>query len=114
MQQRKKVMTLLVFFESVYFYSRSLFDEIGGFSEEYGCAEEWPFVYKVIRGGDRIYTINDKLVRYRVQTNSLCHTKDDRGFVNRRVFDGMYRHYFDHAFKDLVREKHLFTAWHYA
>lgn len=112
-QQRKRVMADLIFVGPAYFYSRELFDEVGGFSDKYGCAEEWPFVYKVILGGNRIYSLDKKLVRYRVQTSSLCH-KDDKGLPNKRVFDGMYRHYFDHAFGDLIKDGRPLTAWHYA
>lgn len=112
--QRKRVMTSLVFVGPAYFYSRELFYEVGGFSERYGCAEEWPFVYKVIMDGNRIYALDKKLVRYRVQTSSLCHVKDDKGLPNKRVFDGMFHHYFDHAFGDLIRDGRPLTAWHYA
>lgn len=113
-QQKKRVMTSLVFVGPAYFYSRELFDEIGGYSEKYGCAEEWPFVYKIIMAGNRIYALNKKLVRYRVSPNSLCNSRDDRGLGNQRVFDGMYRFFFDKAFKDLIREGRPLVAWHYA
>ena len=72
--QRKRIMIDLFFVGPAFFYSRDLFDEIGGYSEQYDCAEEWPFVYKIIRGGNRIYAIDKKLVRYRIQASSLCHT----------------------------------------
>lgn len=112
--QRKRVMTELVFVGPGYFYSRELYDEIGGFSDKYGNAEEWPFVYKIIMGGNRIYVLDKKLVRYRVQTSSLCHIRDDKNLPNKSVFVGMYNHYFDHAFGDLIRDGRLLTAWHYA
>ena len=112
--QKKRVMTELVFVGPTYFYSRELFNELGGYPEKYGCAEEWPFVYKIIRSGNRIFAINKKLVRYRIQyESSLCHSSD-HGMTNKRHFIGMYQHYFDHPFKDLIREGSLLTAWHYA
>ena len=113
-QQRKRVMTSLVFVGPGYFYTKELFDEVGGYSAQYGNAEEWPFVYKIIMGGDRIYAIDKKLVRYRVQTSSLCHSRTETGLSNKSVFSGMYRHYFDHAFGDLIRDGRPLTAWHYA
>ena len=112
--QRKRVMTDLVFVGPAYFYSRELFDEVGGFSEKYGCAEEWPFVYKVIMGGNRIYALDKKLVRYRVQNSSLCHSRDDKGLPNKRMLNGFYAHYFGHAFRDLIRDGRPLVAWHYA
>ena len=111
--QRKRVMTMLVFVGPTYFYSRELFDEVAGFSEKYGCAEEWPFVYKIIIGGNRIYALNKKLVRYRVLSTSLCHSKTEFGLVNKRFFYGMYRHFFDQACMNLVRDGRPLTAWHY-
>lgn len=113
--QRKRVMTQLVFVGPTYFFSRELFNEVGGYPEKYGCAEEWPFVYKIIRNGYRIYAINKALVLYRIQyDSSLCHSSADHGMVNKRYFMGMYHHFFDHPFKDLIREGRLLTAWHYA
>ncbi len=112
--QRKRVMTSLVFVGPAFFYSKKLFDEVGGFSNKYGCAEEWPFVYKIIMGGNRIYALDKKLVRYRLQASSLCHARDDKGLPNKRVFIGMYRHYFDCAFRDLILDGRPLTAWHYA
>ena len=112
-EQRKRVMCSLVFVGPAFFYSRELFDEIGGFSEKYGNAEEWPFVYKIIMGGNRIYTIEKKLVRYRVQAESLCHTIEGE-LSNKNVFMGMYRHYFDRPVKDLIREGRILTAWHFS
>ena len=112
--QRKRVMTSLVFVGPAYFYSRELYDEVGGFSEEYGCAEEWPFVYKIIMGGNQIYALDRKLVRYRVQAISLCRVKNDKDLPNKRVFMGMYRHYFDCVLGDLIRDGRPLTAWHFA
>lgn len=113
--QRKRVMTQLVFVGPTFFYSRELFNEVGGYPEKYGCAEEWPFVYMIIRNGNRIFAINKKMVHYRIQyESSLCHSSSDHGMAYKRYFMGMYQHYFDHPFKDLIREGHLLTAWHHA
>lgn len=113
-QQRKRVMTSLVFVGPTYFFSRELFDEIGGYSEKYSNAEEWPFVYKVITKGNRIYALNKKLVLYRFRADSLCHSRKDNGLVNYCHFIGLYKHYFDYPFKTLIKEGHFLTAWDYA
>jgi len=112
--QRKRVMTQMIFVGPAYFYSRELYDEIGGYSDKYGCAEEWPFVYKILMTGNRIYTLNKKLVRYRVSLSSLCNSRDDRNLGNKRVFEGMYNFFFDYPFKKLVKTGNIFVAWHYA
>lgn len=113
-QQRRRIMTGLAFVGPGLFISRELFVEVGGFSEEYGNAEEWPFFYKIIMGGNRIYVLDKKLVRYRYVASSLCHFRDDKGLTKRSYFEGRYRHYFDHAFKDLIHDGRPFTAWHHA
>lgn len=113
-QQRKRVMTQLAFVGPGFFLTKELFDEVGGFPVQYGNAEEWPFVYKIIMGGNRIYVLEKKLVRYRFHASSLCHSRDEKGLANKVVFDGMYRHFFDHAFKDLILDGRPLTAWHYA
>ncbi len=113
-RQRIMVMTGVIFAGTAIFFTKELFTEVGGFSEEYGNAEEWAFFYKVIMGGNRIFALQKKLVRYRFSDSSLCHIRDDKGLVNRSVFKGAYRHFFDHAFKDLIRDGQLLLAWHHA
>lgn len=113
-KQRKRVMTGLAFVGPGYFMTRELFNEVGGFSEQYGNAEEWPFVYKIIMGGNRIFVLDKKLVRYRFSASSLCHARDDKGLPKKSIFDGRYRHFFDHAFKDLIKDGQFLTAWHEA
>ena len=113
-KQLDRVMTQLVFVGPTYFYSRKLYNEVGGCPEKYGCAEEWPFVYKVIKAGHRIYAIDKKLVKYRVQSDSISHDKSKDGLISKHLFMGMYSHYFDYPFKDLIRRGKYLTAWHYA
>ena len=112
-RQRKRVMTTLVFVGPTYFYSRELYDEVGGFSEQYGNAEEWPFVYKIIMKGNRIFVIDKKLVRYRVQASSLCHVGKGE-LVSKSVFMGMYHHFFNCSVKDLIRDGRPLVAWHFS
>ena len=112
--QRKRVMYQLVFVGPGFFFRRDLFEEIGGYSEKYGNAEEWPFVYKIITNGNRIYALDKKLILYRYQPNTLSRKRDDKGLIDKKLFMGTYRHFFDHPFKDLIKERHYLTAWHYA
>ena len=55
-----------------YFYSRDLYEEVGGFDEEYILLEETPFVFNVLKHGYRIYPIDEKLVLYRISPSSVC------------------------------------------
>lgn len=111
-KQKKRVCTELCFVGPTFFYSRELYNEIGGFLEKYGNAEEWPFVYKVIMQGNRIYAIDNKLVRYRIQNDSLCRFKDKKGLGNHTLFMNTYKFFFDYPFKYLLRTNPL-VAWHY-
>ena len=110
-EQRIRVMSQLVFVGPSYYYSRELFDEVGGFSEEYGCAEEWPFVYKVICGGNRIYAIDKKLIKYRFSQKSLSHNKNNKGVRNIALDLSSCKFFFDYPFHDLLRSHHYLIAW---
>lgn len=111
--QKERILRELRFVGPTYFYSRELYDEVGGFLAEYGMCEEWPFVYKVIRGGNRIYTICKKLVLYRISEYSLCNYRDDSGLGSPRLFYSEFKFFFDFPFKDLLRECKYLEAWHY-
>lgn len=113
LQQRKRVIHELVFVGPTYFYSRELYSEVGGFKEKYGCAEEWPFVYEVIRKGNRIYTIDKKLVRYRIQTNSVSHSFGIHELPNKHYFDGQFKFFIEKRFLGLIRAGYPLIAWHY-
>ena len=112
--QRNNISYKSVFVGPTYFYSRELFDKVGGYSEEYGMSEEWPFTYKVIMTGNRIYALNKKLVRYRVSASSLSHKISDNSLISPKLFQSLYKFFFDHPYKDLKREHRYLAAWHYA
>lgn len=110
-EQRNDVMTSMFFVGPTYFYSRELFEEIGGFTEKYGNAEEWPFVYNVIMSGYRIFAINKKLVLYRYSSKSLCHYHSKHELKKNSVFMGTYHFFFDRVFNDLIHEGKYLIAW---
>lgn len=112
-QQKKRIISECVFVGPTYFYSRELYNEIGGFKEKYGCAEEWPFVYEVIKRGNRIFAIEKKLVRYRVQSGTLTQSPI-HGLPNRRYFDGVYKFFIEKRFVTLILAGRPLTAWHNA
>ena len=109
-KQLKRVSMFLVFVGPAYFYSRELYDEVGGFDEVYGNLEEWPFVYKVIKKGYRIYTLDRKLVKYRISPSSLCNEKK-HGLENYGLFNSKYSFFFAFPFKDLINNGRYFVAW---
>lgn len=56
------------------FFSKTLFDEVGGFDEEIKMMEDWPFWLKVTRHGTLIWYNNVFSVNYRVEQNSISHS----------------------------------------
>lgn len=109
-QQIRRVCRELVFTGPTFFYKRELFNLVGGFSEEYGNAEEWPFVYKVLKAGGEIYAIKEKLVLYRVSDKSLCNAREN-GLSNYQLFLSTYKFFFDFPFRDLVKGYQYLSAW---
>lgn len=57
----------------VLFYSRKVYQSTGGPDGNYGAADEWSFLYKVMKCGFRIFGIDEVLVKYRVHEGSLTH-----------------------------------------
>lgn len=96
------------------FFKRDLFDSVGGFSEEYDLGEEWPFYYKVLKTGNRLYAIDKKLVKYRVSSSSLCHSKDSNGLGNYRLFESSYRFFFDFPYHDLLKDRRYIEVFHFS
>lgn len=111
-KQYKRVMSQLVFVGPTYFYNRDLFDEVGGFSEKYGCFEEWPFVYKIIKLGERIYAINEKLVKYRVSESSLSRSRKNNGLENPSYFFSGYKFFFEGPYHELINQHRYLVAMH--
>ena len=110
-QQYRRVCKELVFVGPGYFYSRELFDEIGGCSEKYEMLDEWPLVYKVLKKGYQIYPINKKLVKYRISNSSLCRVQDEKGLGNKRLFLSIYQFFFGELLGDLIKSKRYLLAW---
>lgn len=110
-EQYLRCMQENIFVGPGFIYTRDLYDDVGGFSSEYGNGEEWPFVYKVLRGGNQIYAIEKKLVKYRFSQDSLSHSKSVQGLRNKNLELSTCRFFFALPLKDLLREHRYFIAW---
>lgn len=53
------------------FYRQSAFKSIGGFDEQIKLLEDYPFWLKATRKGHKIFFIDEKLVKYRMNGNSV-------------------------------------------
>lgn len=71
--QKERIICELAIPDPALFFSRNLFDHIGGFDENYLLQEEWPFFYKAINQGFRVFGVNAQLVKYRISPKSATH-----------------------------------------
>lgn len=110
-RQYLRVLQGNIFTGPTFFYLRELYDEIGGFPMEYGNGEEWPFVYKVIKNGNRIYAIGKKLVNYRYSQNSLSHFINSNGLSGKALELSTCHFFFDYPYRDLINDGHYLIAW---
>ena len=91
------------------FYSRDLYERIGGFDERFPMTEEWPFEIKAFKVAN-FHFINETLVKYRISGESASTKRYKFGdgpinYANREIFFKIRRH--------LLKEEHLYLyLWH--
>lgn len=105
--KKKRIVLENIFPGPAYFYTRNLYDKIGGFDEKYKLMEEWPFIYKTIDNGYDIGVICDQLVRYRISNNSVCHSGNA---VNFQFFYDNMMFFRSVLFKDMIKNGHYYEA----
>lgn len=71
------------------FYKKSLWKEIGEFDENYPMAEEYPFIFEILRRGNRIYFLDKEVYGYNIREQSLCREKEGLRKHNK----DRYRHF---------------------
>jgi len=77
-QQKKRIVEEHCLPDPAMFFSRKLYDDVGGFDEKYVLLEEWPFFYNILNNGYKVFGINERLVNYRVHAQSVSHNKRSR------------------------------------
>lgn len=110
-KQKSKILQKLTFVGPTYFYSRSLFDEIGGFNEDYKLSEEWPFCFSVLQKGYRIHAVPQKLVRYRVSSSSLTHNTRSVSVGNYTLFKEERKFFFKSRLPLLLKKGSYLDAY---
>ena len=93
------------------FYSTRMLKNIGGYSDAYPFADEWPFFFKVLNCGYRIFPLEDKLIRYRVCA-SISHKNGSIGLVNERVINSSCLFFKNEVKKVMIQKKMYFSLWH--
>lgn len=75
LEQKKQIVKDLFLPDPGLFFSRKLYNLVGGFDENYKLQEEWPFFMKVLDANVHIEALNKKLVCYRITSSSATHGK---------------------------------------
>lgn len=104
-EQRARISKELRIADPGMFFSRKLFDEVGGFDEQYKLMEEWPFYYNVIMKGHQVFSIPEKLVSYRLVKKSISHNTKSIAFI--WLLQDQYRFFFRTRFRQLIKDR----AW---
>lgn len=99
-QKKKKILKTFSYPGPAWFFSRALYDKLGGFDLKYPMNEEWPFVYNVLNAGYDIRPINEYLVLYRFSMGSVSHTKKNTLPNENFIFN-------DKSFYHNVRKKQM-------
>lgn len=79
--QKQRICKELSIADPGMFFTRELFDSVGGFSTNYKLLEEWPFFYSTIMSGHQIVVLSQRLVRYRINPKSVSHCNISPTFV---------------------------------
>jgi glycosyltransferase involved in cell wall biosynthesis len=92
------------------FYTKELYDEIGGLPEEYPFADEWPFIAKVIFADNKIFLLNKYVYAYRLVQNSLSHNQKET-FLDDRVFNNSKKYFYSEGLTLLLKRFDILYAW---
>lgn len=107
-KQKKEILKRLFIPGPGTFFSRRLYDEVGGFDERYPFCEEDPFFGRAIASGHKIEFIDRELYRYCIRYNSLGRENVVKG-LSRHERDRM-RYFFDERYARMRRSGLLFDG----
>lgn len=94
-----------------YFFSRKLYDEIGGFDEKYSMWEEYTFAYRVLTKGYQIYSLDEKLVLYRVRRDSASMGRG-KVYMDPRMYTDCKNIFYDLQMPLLKKRYNYLMIWH--
>lgn len=87
------------------FFSRQLYDHVGGFEEKYKLQEEWPFFMKVLDSNYHIGALGKKLVRYRISSMGATHAKSRKSYGKKMCVKDNLVFLLDKRLKRLLKER---------
>lgn len=98
--------------------SKKLLEKINYLDEYYKLYEEWPFLLKILDSGADIPYIEDRLVKYRCESNSLSSTTFTSSKKGETYQGARYQLYLDalHFYKNyrrprLMKQLRLYAIW---
>lgn len=109
-KQKRQIVKKMIFPGPTYFYSKNIYEKVGGYDEKYIMSEEWPFCYKVLNKGYRIYVIHKTLVKYRLTSSSIC--RDPKAKYGNPIWVLDNRSFFlDIRLKEMLRRGMLLSVY---
>ena len=101
--QKKRISIELAIPNPACFFTRKLYDESGGYSEDYKYLEEWPFFFNIIMSGHQIFGLKEQLVKYRLVKKSVSHNRKSKVFLV--LQSDLLRFFFHTRLPQLITEK---------
>ena len=89
------------------FFKRKIWDNIGGYDEEYPMAEEYPFTFEVLKQKNLIYFLDKEVYAYHVRANSICHDKQN---ISSTLRQGQL-HFYNRRWKELLKKGMLLNLF---
>jgi glycosyltransferase involved in cell wall biosynthesis len=81
-KQQKEILKANFIYNVSLFFTRELFNNVGGFDENYPMIEDYPFDYKVLQAGYEFFLLEKICVDYRVNFDSTTRPANQNKFVN--------------------------------
>ena len=81
-RQRLEILKANFVYNVSIFFTRDLFNDVGGFDENYPMIEDYPFDFKVLQAGYEFFLVENVCVNYRVNYDSTTRPANQNKFVN--------------------------------
>lgn len=85
----------LIFPSPTWFFSRELYNSVGGYDERYRLSDDIPFAYRILMSGFCFSFLPEVTVLYRVKVGSLSHSKNLPFEQKRPYFESSSKVYYE-------------------
>lgn len=112
--KQKHILSYFDYPGPAWFFSRQLYDAVGGIDKNYSMMDEYPFMFKLLQAGYDICPVPEKVVLYRVGSASLSHNKSPLGLEIMHVQNKQF--FYDFRIKALKKRGmifHIIDQWLY-